>query len=142
MTATITRADVERWGRYFVKKYPYLKTPDGAVNRCGEYSRHIVRCIWDLAKHPNVAKSRPKWLPALRKAHVLHMEKPRPKWPRRHIYHRRNPKIFNHCVVRVGDWTLDLTRRQIDPRCALPFVQHIDQVRRDWRSIKRVKVKA
>lgn len=128
----ISRQQVFNCGNYFVKKYSYLRTSDGACNRCGEFSRHIVRTLDFESKRKFRKPTR---------AHVLLLTKPRLKFERRHVYHKRNPKIFSHCVVRIGDWCLDVTRRQLDPRSPHPFVQHINAVRKDWTSVKRMKWK-
>lgn len=129
----ISRATIVRIGQHYAKTYHYLATSDGACNRCGQYSRLVVRA---LNEHSLWKFKKPT------RAHLIKLTKPRRgKFPRRHRYHREHQDIFEHVVVRIGSWTLDITRRQIEPRCAHPFVQHIDDVKRDWGRVQRLKWK-
>lgn len=120
------------FGRAFADNHMFLSSPDGAVCRCGEISRILVGLLDKAARS---ARGVPT------EARLLHLTKPRKKFPRRHEYWKKNPKLFEdgHVVVVIGNWTIDLTRRQLDPRSPHPFVQHINRLKLDWNGVKRLE---
>lgn len=134
MTDKLTRARVLELAKAFSGGYPFLASPDGAVCRCGQMSRVMFRKLDDFSLEHRKRRTN---------ARLLKLSRPRLKFPRRHKYWKKNPRLFadGHVVLKIGVWTVDLTRRQFDPRSPHPFVQHIDKLRQDWRVVKQLRYK-
>ncbi len=65
-------------------------------------------------------------------ARVVHLLGSRRSYPLRNDdYPPRDPEYY-HAVVVVDGFAIDWTRRQLDPHCAFPFVQTVDELRREW----------
>jgi len=112
--------------KILLRYYFYLETPDGSVNKCREESNVLRYKLWELAGI---------------RASILELSRPRGEFPRIHRWYKewRKHEAVVHVVVRVGDHALDLTRRQMDSECEMPFVQTMEEVRREWRRVRRMK---
>lgn len=124
---TLTRLQVLRIGQYFTRKYRFLSTSNGSVCRCGHFARHIISTM-------NYASQKRHKKPT--KARLVVMNDVRARFPDRNKYWKQNPRVLDHCVVKIGPYVLDVTRRQLDPRCAHPHIQTLTQARREWRKVR------
>lgn len=96
----------------FDRRFPELRTPDGAGGVCCWASANFCTAY-----------------PAAREAHLWGSRRYFPG--RVDEYPAKDPGFY-HCVVVVGGIAIDWTRRQLDPRAAHPFIQSAAELRREW----------
>ena len=99
----------------FVLDHPELAGRDGAFGACEWASRRFARRC-------------PGAVP-------LFLRGCRTSFPKRAAFYRgyRNPDPeLYHVAVRAGDWGIDLTRRQFDPRGPHPYVRPIAEFVAEW----------
>lgn len=96
----------------FDRRFPELRTPDGAYMLCCWAAAHFCAAV-----------------PGARIVYLLGSRRYFPK--RNDDYPAKDPEFF-HAVSVVSGLAIDWTRRQLDPRAAHPFVQPVGELRRDW----------
>ncbi len=109
---------VRRAAERFARRWPQFGTPEGAYYACEDASRLF-------AMHT-------------RGAVVVHALGSRRPFPRAYAEWREYGTLdrnLYHVVCRIGRWYVDVTRRQMEPNAAYPFIQHERQFRREWRQI-------
>jgi hypothetical protein len=106
----------------FTRKFPKLKTQQGAYNKCKFVS---YECVLFLRRRGF-------------KARLIHIQNcPAPMYPNAHskwISKRRDK--WSHYVVGIGKWSIDLTARQFDVTLPVPFVQPMSKLREQWTSVE------
>jgi len=112
---------------WYARQYFYLGTPNGCVNQCRRVSQGFVDTI-----RPLVRRRRSIPLPQ-----TVEVTGCRRKFPRRHLWHRRNPKHSRYHIMIIWQGVvIDFTRRQYDPRARFPHYETLEKTRRDWRTVK------
>ncbi|MCP1852730.1 MULTISPECIES: hypothetical protein [unclassified Bradyrhizobium] len=101
----------------FDRRFPELRTPDGAAGRC----------CWAAGLFADS-------VPGARVAYLLGSR--RYFLDRVDDYPARDP-LFFHAVTVVRGQAFDWTRRQLEPRASHPFVQPVEALRRDWIRVGR-----
>lgn len=96
----------------FDRRYPGFREPERAAGACCLATAIFCRMV-----------------PGAREAHL---------WGSRRYFQRRVDEYpaldpgFYHVVAVVDGLAIDWTRRQLDPRCAHPFIQPAAELRKDW----------
>lgn len=96
----------------FDRRYPSFRTQDGAYMACAFATGAF--CFY---------------APGARAVHLLGSRRYFPK--RSDDYPSKDPEFY-HVVAVIDGLVIDWTRRQLDPRCAHPFIQSVAELRRDW----------
>jgi hypothetical protein len=104
--------------RAFIKKYPFVKSSDGAFGRCLCSSRDFIR-------EQKIGR-------------LLYLSGSRLRFPDRNPFYKNyadpDPALF-HAVVEYKGLVLDISRRQFQPRCRVPFIQPLTLVRKQWHRV-------
>lgn len=108
----------------FADKFPKLKEPDHAVNRCKFYAQALTGYLRD------------RGFPA-HCYHVSHV-KNKKLYPDAHAQWREKPASeWTHYVVRVGSLIIDLTSRQLDPKGDHPLILRYAELKDIWNEVER-----
>ena len=119
----------KRLARAYAEVYFYLGHVHGAINQCGRTARGFIS---SYGKTVNQSRRLPLMHTICLRGHRRRF----PHWHRWHAEQTKTPSKAVHIIVRWGDWTVDFTRRQFDPKAPFPFFQHIDDVRKDWKIVR------
>ena len=107
--------DIREIAESFVADFPWLARTDRAAAACEDMSSRLAQ------RHVD--------------ARLLYALGCRTYFPNRSRMYERDPNpdpFLCHTVCRIGDWCICVTRRQFDPHCRHPFIQHRSEFDREW----------
>lgn len=108
----------------FALKYPTLGKSNVAIGRCKFYSMELAIFLRERGINAQL--------------YTLSGIQDKNAWPRANQeWIDTVPRAWAHYVLRIGDIAIDITSRQLDYRSPHPNIYPFEQVKQDWKNVKR-----